>query len=220
MSKSNKKKRQKQNYQNFQPKKSNTAKTKKKKPRFNKKQKIEIISFSVSCFIIIAVTIASFIYVPSIAKQTYDNTYIVHGTVTEFEYVYPTKDPGLFGYWNIHSHYIHLDNGEKYKINGLNFQEHHGFYASTFDPSGIKEDLEGEYVILRISEFDDDNVVTIDTDDKCYLSFEASNHQHIAAVVGISMFDLCIILIIYVAIFGLKIPPYQTYKKKYKPKKN
>ena len=215
MSKSNKKKRQKQNYQNIQPKKSNTAKTKKKKPRFNKKQKIEIISFSVSCFIIIAVTIASFIYVPGIAKQTYDNTYIVQGTVTEFEYVYPTKFLGLFGYGTIQPHYIHLDNGEKYIVDGWDFKEHHGF----FDPTELKNELEGEYVTLRVSKYDDYSAVTIDTNNKCYLSFEASNHQHIAAVVGITMFDLSIILIIYVAIFGLQIPPYQTYKKKYKPKK-
>lgn len=55
-----------------------------------------------------------------------------------------------------------------------------------------KDELEGQYVVIRLSKIDD-SVITINTEEKCYLSFEASNRQHTIGILGFVLFDFSVL---------------------------
>lgn len=178
------------------PSKRDIALKSKKKPT-NKLKKYWVLFFCLTAILIIFTTLA-LTFFPSIAKQSERNTYEVTGIVTDFEYITPVR----FGQNLIRkSHFIHLDNGMKCEFPALLYERYYD------DPNleKIKNELEGQYVVLRLSNFDD-RVITINTKDKCYLSFEASNSQHTVGTIGIIICDLCILFIFYFCFLNPMIP--------------
>lgn len=104
--------------------------------------------------------------------------------VTDFEYV----APGYFGQKIRHPHVIHLDNGIDCVFDYYNYEMHY----DDPDQEKIKDELEGQYVVIRLSKIDD-SVITINTEEKCYLSFEASNRQHTIGILGFVLFDFLVL---------------------------
>ena len=169
--------------------KVNTINKKKKAKKQITKKKNNIALFSILTVFLIVCSTLLFAFHPDFLRHSKNNTYEVSGVVTDFEYVSPTR---IGNRLIRHAHYIHLDNGMTCKFYSLDYERHYN------DPEleKIKNNLEGQYVILRLSDTDG-RVITINTSDRCYLSFQASNRQYMAAIVGVTLFDSCVIFILY-----------------------
>ncbi|MBR5144390.1 MAG: hypothetical protein IKW53_05005 [Clostridia bacterium] len=156
------------------------------------KQNKSIILFSILIVALAFLNVVAFTISPDFIKHSEKNTYEVSGIVTEFEYVKP-------GYWGSRKirqpHIIHLDNGTDCVFRYLNYEMHY----DDPDQEKIKEELEGQYVVIRLSKINDE-VITINTNEKCYLSFEASNRQYLAGIIGVALFDLSIVFVLYMAL--------------------
>ena len=127
------------------------------------------------------------------------------GTVTDFEYV----PPGYFGKKIRHPHVIHLDNGTNCVFNYYNYE----MYYNDPNQEKIRGELEGQYVVIRLSKIDD-SVITIKTDDKYYLSFEASNSQHLIGVIGVALFDFSVLFTAFIVWINPILSPKKRFSKK------
>lgn len=174
--------------------KVNTINKKKKAKKTNNKEKNNIALFSILTVFLIVCSTLLFTFHPDFLRHSKNNTYEVSGVVTDFEYVSPTR---IGNRLIRHAHYIHLDNGMTYKFYSLDYERHYN------DPEleKIKNNLEGQYVILRLSDTDG-RVITINTSDRCYLSFQASNRQHIIGIIGVVLFDFSILFTSYVVLIN------------------
>lgn len=159
----------------------------------NDKQTKNIILFSLVTIILAILTILISTTSPRLIKHSEKNTYEVRGIVTDFEYV----SPSYFGKKIRHPHIIHLDNGTDCVFDYYNYE----MYYNDPNQEKIKDELEGQYVVIRLSKIDD-SVITINTDEKCYLSFEASNRQHIIGIIGVVLFDFSILFTSYVVLIN------------------
>lgn len=170
------------------------------KLKFNVKQKKSVIVFSFVTIVLLILNVLAFTTSTTLVKHSEKNTYEVSGIVTDFEYV----APGYFGRKIRHPHIIHLDNGIDCVFHYYNYE----MYYDDDDQAIIGNELEGQYVTIRLSKIDD-CVITINTNEKCYLSFEASNRQHIIGIIGIILFDFSVLFVTFVVF----INPIITRKK-------
>ena len=159
------------------------------KLKLNDEPTKSIILFSLVTIATAIFTIFLFTIPGGPVKYSEKNTYEVRGIVTDFEYVPPI----YFGEKIRHPHIIHLDNGTDCVFNYYNYE----MYYNDPDQSKIKNELEGQYVVIRLSKIND-RVITINTDEKCYLSFEASNRQHIIGIIGVVLLDFSVLFSAYV----------------------
>ena len=159
----------------------------------NDKQTKNIILFSLVTIILAILTILIFTISARLIKHSEKNTYEVRGVVTDFEYV----SPGYFGKKIRHPHIIHLDNGTDCVFDYYNYE----MYYNDPNQEKIKDELEGQYVVIRLSKIND-SVITIKTDEKCYLSFEASNRQHIIGIIGVVLFDFSVLFTSFVVLIN------------------
>ena len=173
------------------------------KQNLNNRQRKNIILFSIVVIALSILTVIAFTTSTTLVKHSEKNTYEVRGTVTEFEYV----APGYFGQKIRHPHIIHLDNGIDCVFHYLNYEMHY----DDPDQEMISKELEGQYVVIRLSKIDD-SVITISTDEKCYLSFEASNRQHITGIIGAALFDLSVLFTSFVVLINPILPIKNTKK--------
>lgn len=162
-----------------------------------------IILFSLVTIVLAIFTIVIFTTSARLVKHSEKNTYEVRGIVTDFEYV----SPSYFGEKIRHPHIIHLDNGIDCVFDYYNYEK----YYNDPDQVIIKNELEGQYVVIRLSKIND-SVITINTDEKCYLSFEASNRQHIIGIIGVVLFDFSVLF----STFVVWINPIISIKKRIK----
>lgn len=167
------------------------------KLKLNNKQKKNIVLFSIISIILVIVTFFAFSSPRILLKHSKKNTYEVSGIVTEFEYV----TPGYFGQKIRHPHIIHLDNGVDCIFHYLNYE----MYYDDPNQEIIRNELEGQYVTIRLSKIDN-RVITINTNEKCYLSFEASNRQHIIGIVGFALFDFSVLFVSFVILINPILP--------------
>lgn len=176
------------------------------KHKINDKQRKSIITFCIVLTVLTILNILAFTTSTSLTKHTEDNTYEVSGTVVDFEYV----EPGYFGQKIRHPHIIHLDNGIDCVFHYLNYEMHYD------DPNQekISNELEGQYVVIRLSKIDD-SVITINTNEKCYLSFEASNRQHIIGIIGVVLFDFSVLFISFICFINPILPIKKRVDKKH-----
>ena len=173
--------------------------------RINNNEKKNILLFSLVIIVLTIVTVLAFTTSTTLVKHSEKNTYEVRGIVTDFEYV----SPSYFGKKIRHPHIIHLDNGTDCVFDYYNYEMHYD------DPNQekIREELEGQYVVIRLSKIDD-SVITINTNEKCYLSFEASNRQHIIGILGVVLFDLSILFTSFVVwINPIKLKQIKKFRK-------
>ena len=173
--------------------------------RINNNEKKNILLFSLVIIVLTIVTVLAFTTSTRLVKHSEKNTYEVRGIVTDFEYV----SPSYFGKKIRHPHIIHLDNGTDCVFDYYNYEMHYD------DPNQekIKEELEGQYVVIRLSKIDD-SVITINTDEKCYLSFEASNRQHTIGILGVVLFDFSILFTSFVVwINPIKLKQIKKFRK-------
>lgn len=177
------------------------------KLKLNDKQKKNIILFSAVALVLVVLTVLAFTTSTTLVKHSEKNTYEVSGVVTKFEYV----APGYFGQKIRHPHIIHLDNGIDCVFHYLNYEMHY----DDPDQEMIRKELEGQYVVIRLSKIDD-SVITISTDEKCYLSFEASNRQHIIGIIGFVLFDFSVLFTSFVILIN---PVFPVRKRKAKKQK-
>ena len=161
-----------------------------KKRKINKNIKRFVLFYALAT-ILLVFTLILLIFHPDCTKNSEKNTYEVSGTVTAFEYVPPGFNPFSRIPTTIRCHLIHLDNGKTYKVAPSNYERVYD------DPQceRLRSELVGKYVTLRLSNFKKDRIVTINTDEKCYLSFEDSNKQHILAVIVLPIVDIFILFI-------------------------
>ena len=176
------------------------------KHKINDKQRKSIITFCIVLTVLTILNILAFTTSTSLTKHTEDNTYEVSGTVVDFEYV----EPGYFGQKIRHPHIIHLDNGIDCVFHYLNYEMHYD------DPNQekISNELEGQYVVIRLSKIDD-RIITINTNEKCYLSFEASNRQHIIGIIGVVLFDFSVLFISFICFINPILPIKKRVDKKH-----
>ena len=174
------------------------------KTKLNEKQK-NIIFFSLATIVLLILNIIAFTTCTSLVKHTEKNTYEVSGTVTNFEYV----SPGYFGKKIRHPHIIHLDNGTDCIFYYYNYE----MYYNDPDQEKIRNELVGQHVVIRLSKIDN-SVITINTDEKCYLSFNASNRDHIIGVIGVVLFDFSVLFISFVVFINPILPIKRQYVKK------
>ena len=172
------------------------------KPKLNDKQKKNIILFFLVTIVLAILTIFIFTTSTRLVKHSEKNTYEVRGIVADFEYV----SPSYFGKKIRHPHIIHLDNGTDCVFDYYNYE----MYYNDPNQEKIKDELEGQYVVIRLSKMDD-SVITIKTDEKCYLSFEASNRQHIVGTIGVALFDFSVLFTSFVVL----INPIISIKKRF-----
>ena len=174
------------------------------KLKLDDKQKKNIILFSAVTLVLVILTVLAFTTSTTLVKHSEKNTYEVSGVVTKFEYV----APGYFGQKIRHPHIIHLDSGVDCVFHYLNYEMHYD------DPNQeiIRNELEGKYVTIRLSKIDN-SVITIDTEEKCYLSFEASNRQHIVGIIGVALFDSSALFTSFVILINPLLPIKGKHKK-------
>ena len=163
------------------------------KLKLNDKQTKNIILFSLVIIVIAILTVIVFTTSSRIVKYSEKNTYEVRGIVTDFELV----SPSYFGRKIRHPHIIHLDNGTDCVFDYYNYE----MYYNDPNQEKIKDELEGQYVVIRLSKIDD-SVITINTDEKCYLSFEASNRHHIIGIIGVVLFDFSVLFTSFVVLIN------------------
>ena len=168
-----------------------------KRINLNSQQKKNITLFSFVAIILAILTVLAFTTSTTLVKHSEKNTYEVSGVVTKFEYV----APGYFGQKIRHPHIIHLDNGIDCVFHYLNYEMHY----DDPDQEKIKKELEGQYVVIRLSKIDD-SVITINTEEKCYLSFEASNRQHVIGIIGFVLFDFSVLFTSFVILINPILP--------------
>lgn len=167
--------------------------------------KKDVISFSVVVIVLAILTIIVFTNSTSIVKHSDKNTYEVSGIVTDFEYV----NPGYFGKKIRHPHVIHLDNGTDCTFNYYNYE----MYYNDPNQEKIRDELEGKYVVIRLSK-KDDSVITIKTDEKYYLSYEASNRQYVVGVIGVALFDFSVLFTAFIVLIYPISSPKKRFGKK------
>ena len=183
------------------------------KLKLKDKEKKVIFLFFLAIIILTVVNILFFTFCTTLVKHSEKNTYEVSGIVTEFEYV----PPAYFGRKIRRPHIIHLDNGTDCVFYYLNYE----MYYDDPKQEKIRHDLEGKYVVIRLSKIDD-SVITIDTDEKCYLSFEASNCQCTIGIIAFALFDFSVIFVLFVVYVDPIISRirYKQLGKKQKRRKN
>ena len=163
------------------------------KIKLNHKQKKNIFLFSIITIALVILSIIMFTTSPTLIKHNEKNTYEVRGIVTDFEYTAPI----YFGQKIRQPHIIHLDNGTDCPFYYYNYE----IYYQDPDQENIKDELVGQYVVIRLSKIND-SVITIETDKKCYLSFEASNMQHNIGIIGIALFDFSVLFTAFVVLIN------------------